>query len=594
MSETIEMPRRLAAILAADVEGFARLTDADEDGTLKALASQRAILDGLINRYRGRIANTAGDSVLAEFPSVGDAVHCAVEAQAAHAEAAALLAQDRRVLFRIGIHVGDVLARGEDLLGNGVNVAARLQSIAPAGGVVISASAYDHVRKSPSFTFADLGDQRVKNLEEPVHAYTVNAKTETNVSAQSSHLRSDTNKPLALPDKPSIAVLPFQNMSGDPEQEYFADGMVEEIITALSRFKSLFVIARNSSFAYKSKSPDIRQVGRELGVRYVLEGSVRKAGRRLRITGQLIEAATGVHVWADKFEGALEDAFQLQDDISTSVVGAIVPQMNLANLEAALRKPPENWNCQDHYMRGRKLQRDGSNREAIEEFRKAINFDPTFARAYGLAALSFWLMDFMLFLPVSQDDRREAIRLAERAFQLASDDAEVLTVVTIIVAYFKKDLEEASILADRAIALNSNLSGAWNQRGWISCFLGDHELALDAFARALRLNPFDRSLVPNIYWGNATACQCLGRIEEALVWAQKRLPYHPRNGLVQVAILMHMTGRHAEAEEAARRFRELYPELRAGHFKVQTREYFRRRQDRELMDATLDLLGLPE
>jgi adenylate cyclase len=283
--------RRLVAVFAADVEGYSRLMGADEVGTLKALTERRAILDRIIGEHRGRIANTAGDSVLAEFGSAVDAVQCAVEAQTALAEANSILAPDRRICFRIGIHIGDVMVRAGDLFGDGVNIAARLQSVAKPGGVCISAATYDQVRKVLPITFADLGPQNVKNIQEPIRAY--QAVTGTR---EPEPLSNAENLP-PLPDKPSIAVLPFQNMSGDPEQEYFADGMVEEIITALSRFKSLFVIARNSSFTFKGKAVDVKEVGRRLGVRYVLEGSVRKASEKVRITGQLIDAVTGAHIW---------------------------------------------------------------------------------------------------------------------------------------------------------------------------------------------------------------------------------------------------------------------------------------------------------
>ena len=289
--------RRLVAIFAADVEGFSRLMGTDEVGTLRDLTQRRDILDGLIASRRGRIANTAGDSVLAEFGSAVDAVQCAVEAQAALSEANAGLSPARHINFRIGVHVGDVMIKGGDLFGDGVNIAARLQTLASAGGVCLSGVAYDQVRKILPFAFADLGAQRVKNIDEPVRAFALVADRMAVVTAS-----ANASVPLALPDTPfSIAVLPFQNMSADPEQEYFADGLVEEIITALSRYNSLFVIARNSSFTYKGKAVDIKQVGRELGVRYVLEGSVRKAGSRLRITGQLIEASTGSHLWAERF-----------------------------------------------------------------------------------------------------------------------------------------------------------------------------------------------------------------------------------------------------------------------------------------------------
>jgi adenylate cyclase len=316
LAEPIEVKRRLAAIFAADVEGYSRLMGADEVATLDALTTRREILDGLIATHGGRIANTAGDSVLAEFGSAVDAVRCAMEAQGALANANSTLPENRRINFRIGVHVGDVMVRAGDLFGDGVNIAARLQTLAKAGGLCVSGVTYDQVRKILPLSFTDLGAQPVKNIEEPIRAYEVRAQGVEAPSAAKDVSPPVDPKPLALPDKPSIAVLPFQNMSGDPEQEFFADGMVEDLITALSRFRSLFVIARNSSFTYKGKAIDIKQIARELGVRYVLEGSVRKAGGRVRITGQLIDVTTGTHLWADRFDGALEDSFDLQDKVT--------------------------------------------------------------------------------------------------------------------------------------------------------------------------------------------------------------------------------------------------------------------------------------
>ena len=368
----------MVAIFAADVEGYSRLMGADEVNTLRDLTQRRTILDGLIAAHRGRIANTAGDSVLAEFGSAVDAVQCAVEAQAALAEANSGLSPDRHVNFRIGVHVGDVIIKGGDLFGEGVNIAARLQTIAAAGGTCISSAAHDQVRKILPFAFTDLGTRQVKNIDEPVRVFAVSAKGATAVVAS-----SNASVPLALPDKPSIAVLPFQNMSGDPEQEYFADGVVEDIITALSRFKALFVIARNSSFTYKGRAVEVKQVGRELGVRYVLEGSVRKAANRVRITGQLVDAATGGHLWADRFDGGLGDIFELQDQVTESVVGAIAPAVEKAEIERARRKPTESVDAYALYLRGMERFNQFGDQEANDEalglFYSAIELDPDFA-----------------------------------------------------------------------------------------------------------------------------------------------------------------------------------------------------------------------
>jgi adenylate cyclase len=300
--------RRLAAILAADVAGYSRLMGADEEGTLERLkALRRELLDPQIAEHKGRIVKTTGDGMLVEFASVVDAVRCAVAVQQAMPERNTEVGADSRIELRIGINLGDVIVEGDDLYGDGVNIAARIEALADAGGVFVSNTVHDHVRDRLPFLFEDLGEQRETPAVQP-----------------------GTPPALPLPDKPSIAVLPFANMSGDPEREYFADGMVEEIITALSRIRWLFVIARNSSFTYKGQSVNVKQVGRELGVRYVLEGSVRKAGGRVRITGQLIDAADGTHLWADRFDRSLDDVFELQDKVASSVAGVIEPALQAA------------------------------------------------------------------------------------------------------------------------------------------------------------------------------------------------------------------------------------------------------------------------
>ena len=360
----------------------------DEVGTLKGLTERRAILDRLIGEHRGRIANTAGDSVLAEFGSAVDAVQCAVEAQTALAEANSGLAPDRRISFRIGIHIGDVMVRAGDLFGDGVNIAARLQTLAKPGGVCISGATYDQVRKVLPMTFVDLGAQQVKNIQEPIRAYQVSAPSETQQAAPERVAEAESPPP--MPDKPSIAVLPFENMCGDPEQEYFADGMVEEIITALSRFKWLFVIARNSSFTFKGKAVDIKEVGRRLGVRYVLEGSVRKASGKVRITGQLIDAMTGAHIWADRFERDLTDVFALQDEVTVAVVSAIQPKLLQTEIAMATRRRPENLTAYDFFLRAMQqyylTTREGL-AEAIRLAHRALELDPRFGFVAALAGV---------------------------------------------------------------------------------------------------------------------------------------------------------------------------------------------------------------
>ena len=347
--------RRLAAILAADVSGYSRLMGVDEEGTLAALkAHRREIVDPKIAEYRGRIVKTTGDGALVEFPGAVDAVRCAIEIQRAMAARNTAIPEDRRIESRIGINVGDIIIDEGDIYGDGVNIAARVESLASPGEICLSDNAYQQIKGKLAFEVSDLGEQHLKNIAQPVRVYGV-------------RLGGTPERPaLVLPDKPSIAVLPFQNMSGDPEQEYFADGMVEDIITGLSRIKWLFVIARNSTFTYKGRAVDVKQVGRELGVRYVLEGSVRKASGRVRVTGQLIDSSTGAHLWADRFESALDDIFDLQDKVTASVVGAIAPQLEQAEMERARRKPTENLDAYDYFLRGMASLYE-RNKEAITE-----------------------------------------------------------------------------------------------------------------------------------------------------------------------------------------------------------------------------------
>jgi TolB-like protein/class 3 adenylate cyclase len=337
------MERRLAAILAADVAGYSRLMAADEAGTLARLNQLRGeVIEPKINQFHGRIVGSAGDSLLIEFTSAVNAVECAVQMQASLAEQSATVPEDRRMCFRMGVNLGDVIAGGGTIYGEGVNIAARLEKLAEPGGICISRNVHDQVRGKLSCAYVDLGEQRVHNIPQPIQAFRVQPNATVAMMKPA----------LPLPDKPSIAVLPFQNISGDPEQEYFADGMVEEIIAALSRFRQLVVIARNSSFTYKGRAVDVKQVGRELGVRYVLEGSVRKAGSRVRVTGQLIDTSTGAHLWADRFDRDLANIFDLQDQVTASVVGAIGPKLEQAEIERVKRKPTESLDAYDCYLRG--------------------------------------------------------------------------------------------------------------------------------------------------------------------------------------------------------------------------------------------------
>jgi TolB-like protein/class 3 adenylate cyclase/Tfp pilus assembly protein PilF len=581
--------RRLAAVLAADVAGYSRLMGADEEGTLARLkAVRKALVDPTIAAHRGRIVKTTGDGMLIEFASAVDAARSAVEVQRDMAAQNADISPDIRIEFRIGIHVGDIIIDENDIFGDGVNIAARLEGIAEPGGVCISDDAQRQVRGKVDFACEDLGLQTLKNIAEPMRAWRV--QLQSVAKAQPGSLAGQAPA-LALPDKPSIAVLPFQNMSGDPEQEYFADGMVEDIITALSRFKSLFVIARNSSFTYKGKAVDIKQVGRELGVRYVLEGSVRKAGTRVRITGQLIDAATGAHLWADRFESQLDDIFDLQDRVTMSVVGAIAPEPERAEIERAQRKPTESLQAYDYYLRGlasyHRFTRE-ANLETLKLARIASTIDPEFALSYALGALTWnqrknfgWIIDFA-------QEAADARRLAKRAVDLDKGDSTVLAMAGNVLNN-AGEVEEGTALIERAIDRNPNYASARYWMGFGHLYLGNVEDGLREFQLALRLSPLD----PHIYGahGMAFANFLAGRNAEALTWATTAVRQHPNHVPTQrgVVACLAVSGRIEEAREACTRLLQLDPTQR-----ISRTPPYRRQEDIKRLAEAFRIAGLPE
>ena len=428
MSEE-RVERRLAAILAVDVAGYSRLMGEDEEGTLAAMrAVRREIGDPKIREHRGRIVKTTGDGLLVEFASVVDAVRCAVEVQREMVARNANVPVERRLEFRMGINVGDIIIEDGDIFGDGVNIAARLEALAEPGGICVSAAAHDQVRDRLDIGFEDLGEQQVKNIARPVRVYSVGSRSS---GPQEGEMQPALTAPTSLsrPEKPSIAVLPFQNMSGDPEQEYFADGMVEEIITALSRIPWLFVIARNSTFTYKGQVIDVKRVGRELGVRYILEGSVRRGGGRIRITAQLIEAETGAHLWADRFDGSLEDVFDLQDQVATSVAGVIEPTLQVAEFSRAASRPTTDLTAHDLYLRANALvfSRARQIPEAMGLLAQATTRDPNYGPALALYGLCYFLccLDGKT-LGDWGPDTRKSVDLARRALRAAENDPTTL------------------------------------------------------------------------------------------------------------------------------------------------------------------------
>jgi adenylate cyclase len=529
----------------------------DEVGTARTLREHRKVTDALVAKHGGRLVKTTGDGVLLEFPLIVDAVECAVAVQAVMAERNQGVPEDRRMLFRIGINLGDILIESDDILGDGVNVAARLEGIAEPGGICISSSAYEQVRGKVGVEFIDMGEQTLKNITRQIRVFAVRGISEAPTPSK--------GNTLPLPDKPSIAVLPFQNMSGDPDQEYFADGMVEDIITELSRFKSLFVIARNSSFTYKGRPVDIKQVGRELGVRYVLEGSVRKAGNRIRITGQLIEARTNNHLWANKFDGANEDVFSLQDQITTAVVASIAPALQRAETERAKRKPTDRLDSYDLYLRGAALFRTGALDEARTCFLSATEKDPDYSVAYAMLAQTYSYQQATSGLTLSVEERSEAIRLANAAARLAADDAFPLAVAGHVLAYIGHSYDRGSSMTAEAVALNPNLAAVWNSQGWVALMCDEPERAIEAFERLLRLSPLD-PLRRWVWNGMAFALFCLERYVEGCDAANRSLQSRPDvHSLGALVINSICAERVDEAKNAVAHLLQLRPEFRASH-----------------------------
>jgi len=588
--------RRLAAILAADVVGYSRLMGRDENGTLarfKSHVTER--LEPTLARHGGRLVKLTGDGALVDFVSAVGALGAAVEFQQAMADVNRDQTTDAAMVFRIGVHLGDLIEDDNDVYGDAVNIAVRLEAQAPPGGIVVSRTVHEAVAGRAKATFEDLGNLDLKNIERPIQAFRVAWQAaDWTVSASASTARPADGPP-PLPDKPSIAVLPFQNMSGDPEQEYFVDGLVEEILTGLSRSKALFVIARNSSFAYKGRAVDVRQIGRELGVRYVLEGSVRKAGDRLRITGQLIEAENGVHLWADRFDGDLADIFELQDQITTQVIGAIAPRLELAEIERARRKTT-NLDAYDYYWRAwaamYRFSSEGS-QEALALLEKAIALDPEFALAYASEAVCYFMRRAFSWSVDPAREAGQAERLAQRAMELDSSDARVLTFYAQTLIYNIGRLDEALTCFDRAIRADPNYAYAWMWRGNTRSYLGDAERAIEDLQQALRLNPLDATL-----WiaqtGMANAHFLRGRYEEALSWVSTALRQRPNSlSALRVAIAANALAGHLDAaRQLVDRYRDLDPTARLA--KMREWWWFRGGEDVEKYLRGFRLAGMPE
>jgi len=547
--------RRLAAILATDVVGYSRMMGADEEGTYSRLkARQKTLLDPIVTAHRGRIFKTSGDGMLAEFGSVVDALRCAVAIQHSmrtHNEGAP---GDERIDLRIGVNVGDIIVDGDDIYGDAVNLAARLEALAAPGGIFISDDVYRQVRGKLDVAFDDQAEHTLKNIAHPVRVYGVRLDGQASPGPPA----------LPLPDKPSIAVLPFENLSEDPGQEYFADGMVEEIITALSRMRWLFVIARNSSFVYKRRTVDIKQVGRELGVRYALEGSVRRAGDKVRIAGQLIDTATGNHIWAQRYDGALSDVFDLQDRIAESVVGAIQPSILTAEMERSARKRPESLVAYDYVLRALPLVWSldrRQNEDAQHLLERALSIEPTYPLALSLAAWCHAQRAVYNWTEALDEERQIALRLAQKAAAISRDDAMVLAILG-AAHTVSRDFRIAGEHLERAVSLDPNSAWAWNRSGWLNVHRGRPDLAMEQFQKAIRLSPFDPAGFVCSF-GIADAHFYKGDYDEAIEWSLKGMSQQPEAAWhlrVLVPALVH-AGRLAEAEDAFAKLTAHYPGL---------------------------------
>jgi adenylate cyclase len=554
--------RRLTAVLAADVAGYSRLMGADEEGTLARLKTlRRELSDPKIKEHHGRIVKTTGDGLLVEFGSVVDAVRCAVEVQGAMAQRNADVPAERRIEFRVGINLGDIIKDKGDIYGDGVNIAARLEAMAEPGGICVSRVVRDQVRDKLDLAFDDLGEQALKNIARPLRVYRVRIATRENTPKV---IPTEIASVLALPDKPSVVVLPFDNMSGDPEQEYFADGMVEEITAGLSRVRDFFVIARNSAFSYKGKAVPAQQASRELGVRYLIEGSVRKAGNRVRITAQLIDGPSGNHLWADKYDGAVSDIFDLQDRITEQVVGAIQPSVRLAEIERSRRKRPESLDAYDFVLRAYpsvwSLERE-ANAEALKLLYQAIAIEPDYPLALSLTAWCHAQQVVYNWAADPTNVRSEALRLAQAAAAATGEDPTVLTVLS-AAHTIVRNYDIAARLLERALALDPNSAWAWNRSGWLQSYLGNADVSIEHFERAARLSPFD-PLNFAVFHGIAGAHFVAGRYADATLWFERGLIDRPgatwayRNLVPAYALL----GRDADARAGLARLLNDYPEL---------------------------------
>jgi adenylate cyclase len=584
--------RKLQAIVAADVAGYSRLMQDDDAATVAMLETCRSVFRDRIEACRGRVVDMAGDSVLAVFEAATQAVTAASEIQAEIARRNEALPEARRMRFRIGVNLGEVIEQPDGTVyGDGVNVAARLESIGEPGGLCISDMVHDQVKNRLKAVFEFLGEQQVKNMAEPVRAFRVRPDSARDAAAAST---SEAASGLALPDKPSIAVLPFDNMSGDPEQEFFADGVVEAVTATLSRIRSFFVIARNSAFRYKGRAIDVAQVGKELGVRYVLEGSVQKAGGRVRITVQLIDVTSGAHVWADRVDGTLEDVFELQDRITERVAGAIQPSIRLAEIERARRKRPQDLGAYDYTMRAMPhvwaLEKEASEK-ALELLGQALVIDPAYPLALSLAGWCHAQRSVYNWTDDIDQARSDALKHAEKATELGGEDPLILAVLGAVHTVLRNQ-GTARVMLERAVSIDPNAAWAWSRLGWVENYSDRPERALPHFERALRLSPLDPMNFNN-YVGMGSAHEVAQRYDEAVAMYRRALQERPHAYWILRNLVSSLAGagRMDEAKAEFRRLMAAYPDLTVTKFR-NAMVFSPVMMDR--MCASLRKVGLPD
>jgi adenylate cyclase len=594
--------RRLAAILAADVVGYSRLMGRDESGTVARLrAIRKQTVVPIVARRGGRIVKLTGDGVLAEFGSAVEALTAAIELQQAMHDAARDEPKDHAIVLRMGLHVGDLIVEDDDLFGDGVNAAARLEAEAAPGGILISRTVHEAVAGRMNAGFEDLGNLHLKNIDRPVQAFAVTwdpaawaLPDEAAAPYRHGPAFPAAGAPLDLPDKPSIAVLPFDNMSSDPDQEHFADGVVESITAALSRIRAFFVIARNSAFAYKGRAANVRDIGRELGVAYVLEGSVQRVGKRVRITAQLIETAGGVHLWTDRYDGSLDDIFDLQDRITEAVAGALQPSIRLAEIERARRKRPQDLGAYDYAMRAMQhawlLERDAADR-ALELLEKALRIDPDYPLALALAGWCWAQRSVYNWADDPPAAQAEGLKLADRAASQSTDDPLILAVLG-AVHTFARNYGVARVMLERALALDPNAAWALSRLGWLNVYSDRPDEAKVHFEKAMRLSPLDPLNVNNLV-GLAGAHHVAGDDAGAAALYIRALEERPNAVWIHrnLAPALASAGRLEEAKASLAKLLAAYPGYSIRKYR-EAMVFTPRMLDH--MEEQMRLLGLPE